>query len=85
MDIQLGKPEDVNMCPQRVDLIRERANSWVDGDIHSALVVMAARQGTIVLQDAFGHLSTEPESAPLQLDTIFPIASQSKRLLQRRS
>ncbi len=80
MDLQIGKPEEVNMCPRRIDLIKERARSWVDGEMHSALVVMVARQGKIVLQEAFGRMSVEPDAAPIQLDTIFPIVSQTKMI-----
>lgn len=78
MDLRIGKPEEVNMCPQRIDLVKTHARSWVDGEMHSGLVVMAARQGTIVFQEAFGQLSDEPDSAPVQLDTIFPLCSQTK-------
>jgi len=78
MGLRIGKPEDVNMQAQRVSLMKKRVQSWVDGEMHSALVVMVARRGKIVVQEAFGHLSAEPDSPLVQLDTIFPIASQSK-------
>ena len=78
MQLRTGNAEDVDLSPRHIDLTRRRAASWVDGNVHSALVVMAARRGTIVLQEAFGRLTPAADSPPVKLDTIFPIASISK-------
>jgi serine-type D-Ala-D-Ala carboxypeptidase len=40
--------------------------------------VLVARRGVIVLHEAFGVLTAEPDAPPLQRDTIFPIASVTK-------
>lgn len=78
MQFRTGDPAEVGMCPERIERVRRRAQSWVDGKLHSALVVMAARRGVIVLQAAFGQLTPDPASPPAQLDSIFPLASLSK-------
>lgn len=78
MLLRTGTPEEVGMSSRRIERLRRRAATWVDGKLHSALVVMAARRGVIVLQEAFGKLTPDSASPPVQLDTIFPIASISK-------
>ena len=80
MQLRTGTPEEVGMCPKRIDLIRERAQKWASGDPHDTLVVMAARRGVIVLQEAYGQLTPEPDSPPLQLDSIFPLGSLTKSI-----
>jgi serine-type D-Ala-D-Ala carboxypeptidase len=78
MQLRIGDPAEVGMCPERIERVRRRAHCWVDDKLHSALVVMAARRGVIVLQAAFGRLTPHPASPPVQLDSIFPLASLSK-------
>jgi len=78
MQLRTGTPEEVGMCSARINRLRCRAATWADGKRHSALVVLAARRGVIVLQEAFGQLTPDPASSPVQLDSIFPIASISK-------
>ena len=78
MKLRPGTPEEVGMYPKRIALIKERAQAWADGDPHTTLAVMAARRGVIVLQEAYGRLSPEPDAPPLQLDSIFPLGSLTK-------
>ncbi|MCH8920186.1 MAG: beta-lactamase family protein [Chloroflexi bacterium] len=66
------------MSPARVQHVKELARSWVEDGTHHALVVLVARRGLIVLHEAFGTLSPEPDSPPLPLDAIFPLASATK-------
>lgn len=78
MKLKPGTPEEAGMSPARVQHVKELARSWVDDGTHHALVVLVARRGLIVLHEAFGTLSPEPESPPLPLDAIFPLASATK-------
>lgn len=73
-----GTPEEAGMSPDRVEKLRSRARSWVEEGVTQALVVLAARRGTVVLHEAFGKLTPEPDSPPLPLDALFPLASISK-------
>ena len=41
-------------------------------------MVLIARKGVIVLHEAYGNLTPETDSPPLELDTIFPLASITK-------
>lgn len=78
MKLQRGSPKEVGMSVDRVNHVKKLAEGWVNQGIHPALVVLAVRKGVIVLHEAFGHLTPEKDSAPLDLDTIFPLTSLSK-------
>ncbi len=54
------------------------AEGWVKEGQTPSLVVLAARRGVIFLHEAFGVLTPEEDSPPLQLDSIFPISSITK-------
>lgn len=78
MKLQAGTPEEVGMSAQRVRHVADLAKGWVAQGIHPALVVLAARKGVIVLHEAFGHLTPEENSPPVELDAVFPITSLTK-------
>jgi CubicO group peptidase (beta-lactamase class C family) len=78
MKLRAGTPEKAGMSLARVQHVKELARSWVEDGTHHALVVLVARQGLIVLHEAFGTLRPEPDSPPLPLDAIFPITSATK-------
>ena len=78
MRLRAGKPEDVGVSTDRVNKIRKNAQGWVDDGIHPSLVILAARHGVIFLHEALGVLGTEDPSCPIELNTIFPLASISK-------
>ena len=78
MTLQPGKPEDVGMSSQRLRRLEELAEGWVASGLHSALALIVARKGVIVLARAFGQLRPDPDSPPLRLDSIFPVASITK-------
>jgi CubicO group peptidase (beta-lactamase class C family) len=78
MRLRTGKPEDVGVSTDRVNKIRKNAKGWVDEGIHPSLVILAARHGVIFLHEALGVLGTEDPSCPIELNTIFPLASISK-------
>jgi CubicO group peptidase (beta-lactamase class C family) len=81
MKLRYGNPEEAGMSATGVERIRRLAESWVDQEITPSLVVLAARRGTIVLHEAFGNLTPERDSPPLELDAIFPLASISKPII----
>ena len=78
MKLQKGSPKEVGMSVDRVNHVKKLTEGWVNQGIHPALVVLVVRKGVIVLHEAFGHLTPEKDSAPLALDTIFPLTSLSK-------
>ena len=78
MKLRHGMPEEVGMSAERVRHIVDLAEGWVAQGITPALAVLVARRGVIVIHEAFGRLTPEPNSPPLELDTIFPLASLTK-------
>ncbi len=81
-ELRYGKPEEAGMLPERVALARERAEQWVKSGHTPSLAVLAARRGVICLHEAFGVLrAEEPDSPPLELDSLFPLASLTKPLV----
>lgn len=78
MRLVAGLPKEAGISALRIDRIREMARHSIEDGIHPALVILAARKGVIFLNDAFGQLGPEKDAQPLQVDSIFPIASISK-------
>jgi len=78
MELRYGKPEEAGMSAERVQNVVNLAKSWVSQGITPSLVILAARRGIIVAHEAFGSLTPEPDSPPLELNTIFPMASITK-------
>jgi len=71
-----GEPVDVCMSASRLDKVSELAASWIEPSLHQAIVAFVARRGTVVLNKAYGSLT--PEGPDVTLDTVFPVASNSK-------
>jgi len=71
-------PEDVGMSSQRIDLVKKRAQDWVNDGTTPALVLLAARRGKVVLHEAFGKTGPGSDAAKLDVSAIFPLASISK-------
>ena len=78
MPLRRGMPEEVGMSQARVRAAASLAERLVAQDVTPALVVLAARRGVIVLHEAHGRLTPEPDSPPIGKDAIFPLASISK-------
>jgi CubicO group peptidase (beta-lactamase class C family) len=78
MDLRAGNPDEAGMSAERVRHIVGLAGNWVKEGITPALVILVARRGIILLHEAFGCLTPDPGSPPVQCDTIFPVASLSK-------
>lgn len=78
MKLRTGKPEEAGMSTKKVQHIVGLAKGWVDQGVTPALVILVARKGIIVIHEAFGRLTPEPDSPPLQPDSIYPVASISK-------
>jgi CubicO group peptidase (beta-lactamase class C family) len=78
MILRPGDPKDVEMSPQRVRHAARMAAEWVQRGEAQSLAVVVARRGTIVLAEAYGPLTPEPDAPPLRVDSIFSLASIGK-------
>lgn len=72
-----GKPEDVGLSSARLQRLTETFEKYVTDGRLAGSVVMVARRGKVAYFRAFGQRDIEARS-PMQADTIFRIASQSK-------
>jgi CubicO group peptidase (beta-lactamase class C family) len=76
MRLRPGTPEEVGMSARRVGHLRKLVADWVDQGIVSGLVVLVARRGVVVLEEAFGRLAPNRDEPPGS-DTLFPMGSAS--------
>ncbi|GAB4436359.1 MAG: serine hydrolase domain-containing protein [Anaerolineae bacterium] len=78
-ELRMGTPEEAGASPERVQRVRELCSGWIEEGMGPALVVLAARRGVVFLHEAYGRLRPDSD-APVQLDSVFPLASISKPL-----
>ena len=78
MQLRPGEPEEVGMSAQRVRHVGQLAASWVAQGITSALVILVARRGVVVLHEAFGRLTPDDDAPLIKHDTIYPLTSLTK-------
>src|SRR6266849_10843491 len=78
MQLRPGEPEEVGMSARRVRHVGQLAAGWVAQGITSALVILVARRGVVVLHEAFGRLAPDDNAPPVKRDTIYPVASLTK-------
>jgi CubicO group peptidase (beta-lactamase class C family) len=73
-----GTPEQAGVSTDGVQRLRDLCTGWIADGSTPALIVLLARHGIIFLHQAWGQLGPEPGSPPVQLDSLFGIASVSK-------
>ena len=78
MQLRPGEPEEVGMSARRVRHVGQLAAGWVAQGITSALVILVARRGVVVLHEAFGRLTPDDDAPPVKRDTIYPLTSLTK-------
>jgi len=71
-----AEPVDLCMSGSRLDKVSELVASWIEPGLHQAIVALVARRGSVVMNKAYGSLT--PEGPDVTLDTVFPVASNSK-------
>jgi CubicO group peptidase (beta-lactamase class C family) len=74
------QPEDVGMSSERLERLSEEVQEYVDDQRLAGAVVLVTRHGKVVIHEAFGERDAEANS-PMQGDTIFRIASQTKAIV----
>jgi len=73
-------PEEVGFSTTRLKRLSDRLNEGVKAGELPGAVVLIARNGKIVMLDAFGYRDREAK-APMKTDTIFRIASMTKPIV----
>lgn len=67
------------MSSERLEVLTDVMQGYIDSGNIAGMVILIARDGKVPYARAFGHQDLESET-PMQLDTIFRIASQTKAL-----
>ncbi len=75
-----ARPEQVGMSAQRLANLTPVLKSYVDNQQVAGSVALVARRGKLVYLEAFGQQDREART-PMQTDSIFRIASQSKAIV----
>ena len=73
-------PEEVGFVTTRLKRLSDRIEQGVKDNELPGAVVLIARNGKIVMFDAFGFRDREAK-APMKTDTIFRIASMTKPIV----
>lgn len=73
-------PEEVGMSSERLQRLTDVMQAYVDNGDVAGMVILVAREGKVPYEKAFGYRDLESKS-PMQEDTIFRIASQTKALV----
>jgi CubicO group peptidase (beta-lactamase class C family) len=73
-------PERVGMSAQRLERLSDALQKYVDDGQVAGSVTLVARRGGVAYFEAFGQRDREA-NAPMQTDSIFRIASQSKAIV----
>lgn len=78
-------PSEVGMRADFGDDIERRVMAAIEAKKIPGAVVLVARQGKIVLKEAFGNRQIEPEVEPMTVDTLFDMASITKPVVTATS
>jgi CubicO group peptidase (beta-lactamase class C family) len=73
-------PDSVGLSAERLERLSDTLKAYVDDGQVAGSVTLVARRGRIAYFEAFGSRDKEA-NAPMQIDSIFRIASQSKAIV----
>lgn len=79
-DLPRVDPEDVGMSADRLALLSDVIQQYVDDGRIAGAVVLVARDGGLVYNEAFGFRDREAGDS-LEVDDLFRIASQTKAIV----
>ncbi len=75
-----GSPDSVGLSAERLERLSDALEAYVENGQLAGSVTLVARRGRIAYFEAFGDRDREAD-APMQTDSIFRIASQSKAIV----
>ena len=71
-------PREVGVSPQRLEKLDAITLEHIEKKQFPGAVILVARKGGIVYRKAFGDRTVSPSPSPLEVDTIFDMASLTK-------
>ena len=75
-----GSPDSVGLSAERLERLSNALEAYVENGQLAGSVTLVARRGRIAYFEAYGNRDREA-NAPMQTDSIFRIASQSKAIV----
>lgn len=79
-NLERAAPEDLGFSPQRLDRLSTALEHYVDDGRIAGSVTIVVRHGKVAYLKAFGECD-RASHLPMQTDTIFRIASQTKAIV----
>ncbi len=76
--LRLGFPEEAKMSAAKLDSVRLVMQNAVRDSVFPGAVLLVARNGLIVMDEAFGTMGYKEFNRPMPLDAIFDLASVTK-------
>lgn len=76
--LPFAQPEQVGMSAERLQLLPPILRAAIERQEFPGAVLLIARQGKIVLREAFGDCQWVPERRPMRTEMIFDLASITK-------
>lgn len=76
--LPIALPETVGMSGERLARIDDAIREAITHHEAPGAVVLVARKGKIVYRKAYGNRSVEPKTQPMELSTLFDMASVTK-------
>ncbi|MDE2924859.1 MAG: serine hydrolase [Acidobacteriota bacterium] len=71
-------PREVGISPQRLEKLDAITLEHIEKKQFPGAVILVARKGGIVYRKAFGDRTVSPSRSPMEVDTIFDLASLTK-------
>ncbi len=71
-------PREVGISPQRLEKLDAVTREHIERRQFPGAVILVARKGGIVYRKAFGDRTVSPSRSPMEVDTIFDLASLTK-------
>jgi len=79
--ISREKASELHIYPERLDLLHKKLSQWVDEGLRQSIAVRIMRNGQSIFEGAYGSSKPKPDTTPLTLDHIFPVASITKPII----
>lgn len=73
-----ARPEKLGMDAKRLQIIDEIVEEGLSRNKMPGAVVLVGYKGHVVYHKAFGYLQIKPQKIPMQLNTVFDLASLTK-------
>lgn len=78
LQLKAGMPEEAGMLSERLQIAKDLTQKWIDQGTLNSAVILLARHGVVVLHEAYGKVTYEPDPPSAELDTLYLMTSLTK-------